>query len=139
MFEKKRKTELFWDHVMLDSHRKIIDHYIENKPVKRIFYHWIKSDKAKVMLHMPIRDILEIHFLSQHFQFVIVINYEAKIVVLTNRKRDINPKILNIEKDREQKISILEKHIDFLVNENIDIFCNTDAYAKLFQMNFQDA
>ena len=67
------------------------------------------------------------------------INYEAKIVVLTNRKRDINPKILNIEKDREQKISILEKHIDFLVNENIDIFCNTDAYAKLFQMNFQDA
>jgi hypothetical protein len=139
MFEKIRKTELFWQHILLDSHRAIIQHYAQNKPEKRIFYHWIKSDKTKVMLHMPIRDILELHFLSKHFQFVIVINYEAKIIVLTNRKRDINAKILNIEKQKNPKISILENHVDFIVGENIDIFSKTDAYAKLFQMNFMNS
>lgn len=139
MFEKIRKTELFWQNILLDSHRAIIQHYAQNKPEKRIFYHWIKSDKTKVMLHMPIRDILELHFLSEHFQFVIVINYEAKIIVLTNRKRDINAKILNIEKQKNPKISILENHVDFIVGENIDIFSKTDAYAKLFQINFMNS
>lgn len=139
MFKKIRKTEIFCQSILRDSHRNIIQHYAQNKPEKRIFYHWIKSDKTKVMLHMPIRDILELHFLSTHFQFVIVINYEAKIIVLTNRKRDINPKILNIEKQKNPKISILENHVDFIIDEDIDIFSKTDVYAKLFQMNFINA
>lgn len=137
MFEKIRKTEIFWNTVMLESHRNIINYYLDNKPEKRIFYHWINSDKTKVMLHMPIRDILEIHFLSTHFRFVIVINYQAKIVVLTNRKRDHSPKILNIEKSKNEKLSILEEHVDFLIHENIDIFSNSEAYAQLFKFNFE--